>query len=231
MKENKLIEIGILVIIIVTIPSIIIKSVERNKSKENINAVLVEKVLTENNITKNSTLEDKDKIEFEKEINENKEQKSIIVLKKAKGNSYEEALDIDNIETYDSISIKEFNSIPNSIIGQWQIEKLYAESWINTYTDEEIKEIIGVKILYTKDLAVINGHKYPNPRYSIDYLDTRYFDNKLKKDLNITKDKIKIITIKTSDSQFIYGLGGHVVIMEEQPYLYDGGEFFKLVRC
>lgn len=238
MKKNKPITIGILLIIGITLQRIIIKSIEINKNKidKNNNIVLVEKVVTDdNNDTQNTVLEDKDRIEGEKEIRENKdskeEQKSIIVLNKAEVNTtYEDSIGIEDEDTYDLNSINTFNNIPKTMEGEWKVEKLCAKSKINCHSDEDIENIIGVKIVYSNDLAIINGHKYNNPEYSTDYLDTYYFNDNLKEELNIVKDKIKVVTVKTSNSQFIYGLGGHVIIIKKQPYLYDGGEFFKLVK-
>lgn len=128
------------------------------------------------------------------------------------------------------------NTVEETFYGQWQIKKVLASAPVSTYSNDDIKTIVGKKLVFSKESANCFGDTTDalnNTAVNPTYKKTVISKNDFETNNRVTFDKLgikgdNITEIDVADTK---GNGCTFFIKDNNTLiLFGGGEYFKLSR-
>jgi len=120
--------------------------------------------------------------------------------------------------------------------GEWSINKQIAHGPVSTYSNEDIKKMLGKKLSYSNEKAMYETNTCEKPAYKKSTISRADFEasNKVKfSNLGIMNNSIVQVTVYTDNSyKDIWNGNGCIFYIKDQNtlILFDGGIYFELGR-
>ncbi|MCK4261462.1 MAG: hypothetical protein KAX49_21015 [Halanaerobiales bacterium] len=161
-------------------------------------------------------------------------------------NSKEENLILDNREeisqndstsnTPMSISLSEQESInqKNEYFGEWVVIKEVASGLVLAVSDDEIKNLIGKTLIFSKEKAKFGNQIMDNPQYEETYMTNEKFvewHNLNLLNIDIYEQRVKQVEIYSKNKEYWYSFGGSFYIKDKETLIvYWKGVYMELNR-
>ncbi|MEQ2527767.1 hypothetical protein WMO40_13745 [Bacillaceae bacterium CLA-AA-H227] len=136
----------------------------------------------------------------------------------------------------DSAKTNSSNEKEEVFYGQWQINKVIAYGPAGTYSSDDVKNLIGKQLTFSKDSATSFGDKIEDMDESVSepiYKKTEVAKNEFTSNYRVTFEQLGIDgdTVTEVDATSTQGIGTVIFITDKNKLiLFGGGTFFELAK-
>ena len=122
----------------------------------------------------------------------------------------------------------------DSFYGEWIVCEEIARNYICALSDEDIKDIFGIKVIYNSDFVKFGSHVCSNPKYERDNVsEVDFFEENWMyfTSLGIESDFVETVTVFENGKEIWNNPGGFIIVKNKDTLIIPwDGVYFKLIR-